>query len=71
MKSYYDGEVDVLLIKIKDNKPAYGEDIGGGIIVHFDESKAPVEIEILDAKRHLVDWIGQALAVKKETPAVV
>ena len=66
MKAYYDKEVDVLLIKINDNKPEYGEDIGKGIILHFDKNKSPVEIEILDAKKYLADWIGQALDVKTE-----
>jgi len=30
------------------------------------ENKNPVEIEILDAKKYLADWIGQALEVKSE-----
>ncbi len=64
MKAHYDKEVDVLLIKISNNKPEYGEDIDEGIILHFDKNKKPVEIEILDAKRYLMNWIGQALEVK-------
>ena len=48
MKARYDKDVDVLLIKLNDNKPEYGEDIGEGIIVHFDKNKTPVEIEILN-----------------------
>ncbi len=66
MKAHYDKEVDILLIKLGDNKPQYGEDIGNGIIVHFDKNKVPVEIEILGAKRYLMDWLGQALDVKAE-----
>ena len=64
MKALYDKEVDVLLIKLKNTKPAYGEDIGGGIIVHFDKNKSPVEIEILKAKKYLVNWLEQALEIK-------
>jgi uncharacterized protein YuzE len=66
MKSRYDKSVDVLLIKLKNKKPAYGEDIWDGIIVHYDKERNPVEIEILGAKRHLIDWMGQALEVRKE-----
>jgi uncharacterized protein YuzE len=66
MKSRYDKDVDVLLIEIRDKKPAYGEEIGEGIIIHYDEERNPVEMEILDAKRHLVKWIEEALSIKKE-----
>ena len=66
MKSVYEKEVDVLLIKIRNKKPAFGEDIGGGIIVHYDKERKPVEIEILDARRHIVNWIEQALESPRE-----
>lgn len=68
MKAYYDKEVDVLLIRLNDNKPEYGEDIGDGIIVHFDKNKIPVEVEILGAKKYLVNWLEQALEVKTRSP---
>lgn len=64
MKAIYDKDVDVLLIKLNNNKPEYGEDIGEGIIVHFDKTKSPVEIEILKAKKYLINWLEQALEVK-------
>ena len=60
----YDKEVDALLIKISNKKPEYGEDIGKGIIIHFGSDKTPVEIEILGAKKYIMDWIGQALEIK-------
>ncbi len=68
MKAYYDKDVDVLLIRLNDNKPEYGEDIGDGIIVHFDKNKIPVEVEILGAKKYLVNWLEQALEVKTRSP---
>lgn len=66
MKAMYDKDVDVLLIKLSSNKPEYGEDIGQGIVVHFDKNKNPVEIEILKAKKNLVEWLEQALEIKEE-----
>ena len=63
MKATYDKEVNVLLIKLNNNKPEYGEDIGEGIIVHFDKNKSPVEIEILNAKKYLANWLEQALEI--------
>tara|TARA_Y100000294_G_scaffold55359_1_gene52226 strand:- start:188 stop:403 length:216 start_codon:yes stop_codon:yes gene_type:complete len=64
MKAKYDKDVDVLLIKLSNNKPDHGEDIGDGIIVHYDENKNPVEIEILKAKKYIVNWLEQALEIK-------
>ncbi|OIO37281.1 MAG: hypothetical protein AUJ76_00730 [Candidatus Omnitrophica bacterium CG1_02_41_171] len=66
MKTCYDKEVDVLLIKLSNDKPEYGEDIGEGVIVHFSKEKLPVEIEILGAKRYLVTWLEQALEVSPD-----
>ena len=63
MRAKYDKDVNVLLIKLSDSKPEYGEDIGEGIIVHFDKSKTPVEIEILNAKKYLASWLEQALEI--------
>jgi len=71
MRSYYDKDVDVLMVRLSDNKPEYGEDIGRGIIVHFDKNRNPVEIEILSAKKYLMDWLGQALEVKTRPMAAV
>ena len=65
MKAIYDKDANVLLIKLANDKPSYGEDIGEGIIIHFDKNNSPVEIEILNAKKHLLNWIEQALEVKK------
>ena len=64
MKAIYDKDVDVLLIRLNNNRPKYGEDIGDGIVVHFDKNKVPVEIEILKAKKYLVNWLEQALELK-------
>ena len=66
MKATYDKDVDVLLIKLNNSRPKYGEDIGEGIIVHFDKNKSPVEIEILKAKKYSVNWLEQALELKNK-----
>ena len=64
MRAHYDKEVDVLLVKLNENKPEYGKDIGEGVIVHFDDKNMPVEIEILNGKKYLMNWLEQALEVK-------
>ena len=45
----YDPETDALVIRARGGKPAYGRELAGRIIVHFDERGEPVEIELLDA----------------------
>ncbi|MBW8051923.1 MAG: DUF2283 domain-containing protein [Cytophagales bacterium] len=64
MKTTYSKDADALLIKLHDAKPHYGDDIGDGIIIHYDKNDHPVEVEILHAKRYLVNWLEQALDVK-------
>ncbi len=55
MISEYDKEVDVLLIKIRNKKPVYGEDIGKGIIVHYVDILSSLKrgdsFEVVDMKR--------------------
>ena len=65
MRAIYDKEVDVLTITLSEGKPDHGEEVGEGIIVHYAKNNTPVEIEILKAKKYLVNWIGQALDVKE------
>ena len=64
MKVEYDPEVDILLITLKEEKPVHGEDAGEGIIIHFSEENEPLEIEILDAKEKLLDWLSAVLKAR-------
>jgi len=50
MEYKYDRKVDVLIIKISDNSPDYGEQ-KDNIIYHYSKEGKPVEIEILDASK--------------------
>jgi len=61
MKTSYDPEVDALTIIIQEGDLDHGEDIGDGIIIHFNRDHVPVEIEILQAKKRLADWVQMAL----------
>ena len=38
----YDGEADVLYISVASPTPAVGVDIGGGVVVRYDESQSEV-----------------------------
>ena len=50
MKYKYDKESDILMIKLSNKKPDFGEQ-RENIITHYSKDGKPVEIEILDAKK--------------------
>ncbi len=51
MKIKYSRDADVLLIQLREGKPADSRDIAEGIIVHLTAKGQPLEIEILDASK--------------------
>ena len=61
METKYDPEVDVITIVLQKGDLDHGEDMGDGVIVHYTKDNIPIEIEILNAKSRLVDWIKIAL----------
>ncbi|MFP4052138.1 MAG: DUF2283 domain-containing protein [Thermoplasmata archaeon] len=68
MKYEYDQETDILLIKLSDEKPEFG-DQSGPIITHYSKSGKPIEIEILDASETALSIIKPILAKKKKVSA--
>lgn len=51
MKIRYSRDADVLVIQLREGKPADSRDIAEGIIVHLTAKGQPLEIEILDASK--------------------
>ncbi len=51
MKIKYSPDVDTIIFELQDGIPFDSIDISEGIIVHFNEKKQPLEIEILDASK--------------------
>jgi uncharacterized protein YuzE len=51
MKIKYTRDADVLVIQLREGKPADSRDIAEGIIVHLTAKGQPLEIEILDASK--------------------
>ncbi len=68
MKYEYDPETDILLIKLSDEKPDFGEQ-SGPIITHYSKSGKPIEIEILDASETALSMIKPILSGKKKVSA--
>lgn len=50
----YDRETDILTITLAEDKPDFGEQ-RENIITHYSEDNKPVEIEILDASKTVVE----------------
>ena len=48
MKYKYDKETDILVIRLRNEKPDHGEQ-EGSIITHYNKDKKAVELEFLDA----------------------
>jgi uncharacterized protein YuzE len=59
MQIKYSKEADILLISLRDGKPADSIDLKEGVILHLDNEGLPLEIEILDAaKLSMIDEIS-------------
>ncbi|MEF8874676.1 MAG: DUF2283 domain-containing protein [Candidatus Thermoplasmatota archaeon] len=65
MKYEYDRETDILLIKLSDEEPDFG-DQSGPIITHYSKSGKPIEIEILDASETALSIIEPILSKKRK-----
>jgi uncharacterized protein YuzE len=69
MKYRYDAEADVLLIRLREGRPEYGEQ-KGDVITHYGKDRRAVEIEILDASQNTADLVRTVLtAQRKRLPA--
>jgi len=51
MKIRYSPEADVLVIELKEGTLSDSIDLKEGIILHLNEKREPLEIEILDASK--------------------
>jgi uncharacterized protein YuzE len=60
MRYDYDRETDILVIHLSDRKPDFGEQ-SENIITHYAKDGKPVEIEILDASRTVLELIKPIL----------
>ena len=59
MRIKYSKEADILLISLREGKPADSIDLKEGVILHLDDNGLPLEIEILDAaKLSMIDEIS-------------
>lgn len=64
MKYDYDSEADVLVIRLSEKTPDFGEQ-EGNVITHYTEDNKPVQIEILDASETAIGML-QAMLPKRD-----
>ncbi|GCC10864.1 hypothetical protein IPdc08_00902 [archaeon] len=51
MQIKYSPDADVLIIKLREDRPTDSRDLAEGIIAHYSKDKRILEIEILDASK--------------------
>ena len=64
MKIKYYPDADALVMKVSDEKPDHGEQVGEEMILHFTRDNKLVKIEILDASRTVLDMLKPILSQK-------
>ena len=69
MEYKYDPETDILLIKLSDEKPDFG-DQKEDIITHYSKEGKPIEIEIIYASKTAVKVVETVLQGKRVPVAV-
>jgi len=64
MKIKYYPDADALDIRVRDEKPDYGEEAGDEMILHYTKEGKLVKIEILDASKTIIDLLESILSQK-------
>ena len=49
LKIKYSPDADAIVISVRAGKPAYGDEMAPGVIMHYYKKNQLVEIELLDA----------------------
>lgn len=64
MKIEYDPDADALVVRILDERPDHGEQVGEEMILYHTKDNKLVKIEILDASRTIIDFLQPILNQK-------
>lgn len=64
MKIKYYPDADALVLKIIDERPDHGEQVGEEMILHYTKDNKLVKIEILDASKTVIDFLQPILSQK-------
>ncbi len=64
MKYKYDQKTDILLLTLSTEKPDFAEQ-SENIITHYNKNGKPIEIEILDASKTMLNMMETIFNAKK------
>ncbi|MBU0662010.1 MAG: DUF2283 domain-containing protein [Candidatus Diapherotrites archaeon] len=64
MKYKYDAETDILVIRLRGEKPDFAEQ-EGEVITHYNKQSKPVEIEILNASETALEIVRAMISHRK------
>ncbi len=64
MKIKYYPDADALVLRLMDEKPDHGEQVGDEMILHYTKDNKLVKIEILDASKTVMDFLNPILSQK-------
>lgn len=64
MRIKYYPDADILEMRVKDEKPAYGEELEEEIILYYSTEGKLVKIEILDASKTVLSFLQPILTQK-------
>lgn len=64
MKIKYYPDADALVLRLMDEKPDHGEQVGDEMILHYNKDNKLVKIEILDASKTVMDFLNPILSQK-------
>ncbi|RZN35151.1 MAG: DUF2283 domain-containing protein [Methanophagales archaeon ANME-1-THS] len=70
MRIKYYPNADALDIRVRDEKPDYGEEVGEEMVLHYTKEGKLVKIEILDASKTIVEFLESILSQKPIAKAV-
>lgn len=66
VKIRYSPDVDAMVITVRAGRPAYGDEVVPGVILHYNEKDELVEIEMLDASELLSAAVQEMAKTTKE-----
>jgi uncharacterized protein YuzE len=66
LKIKYSPDADAMVITVRAGRPAYGDEIAPGVILHYNGKDELVEIEMLDASELLSAAMQEMARTTKE-----
>ena len=66
LKIKYSPDADAIVISVRAGRPAYGDEMAPGVIMHYDKKNQLVEIELLDASEFVSAAVREMAKTTRE-----